>query len=127
MSERKKERAAWIGSYATGRNRGLLTRIRADGETGTDGERGRRLMHDGTADHLLAIMERSGVGTTDARRYLIDLLRWHYGYSAGRAAPTPSLARMTAADAAYVRQRAYTLVREQPIPGHPIVNNKLAT
>lgn len=126
MSKAKTERDDWVNRYAIGRNKALLTRLRAPGETGTDGDRGRRHMTDAAADTLLVLVESSGVGSTDGRRYLIDVLRWHYGYSNG-AAPVAPLGKLTSADATFIRNRAYELVRSRVVVGNPIVRDRVAT
>lgn len=103
----------------------LLKRIAAHGTIGSDGAGGRRRMTIPAADLLLTLTGRAGAGNNDARRALVDVLRWHYGYSSGPA-PVLSIGTLTAQDIAWVQRRAWGLVNEHRPQRLPL-NDRPAT
>jgi hypothetical protein len=93
----------------------LLKRIVTDGEPGSGARASRapnerKSMTGQLAELLLSMVSQSGVATTPARSYLIDVLRWHYGYSLSRGGPVPTAASLNERDAAFIRTRAHELV-----------------
>lgn len=114
----------WVEHHAnSGLPKVILKRIRANGENGTGHGPERKRMTDDTATRILWLIQVSGVAGTPGRTYLVDVLRWHFGYVIAAIAPKG----LTAPERAFVNRRAYDLVTEHAARMPHIVRDKLHT
>lgn len=107
----KMERAKWVELRASHGPASLLNRIGGEGERGTDGT-GRKRMSDRTADVILEMVGKSGVGTAPGVAFLVDVIRWHYGYNPSATGPVCKSASLSTAEADFIRRRGYELVEK---------------
>jgi hypothetical protein len=117
------DRETWVADRraTTGHTLKTLTAIARDGDEGTANAGAviqRRHMSELMADNILHMIGGSGI-QRHGLEYLVALLRWHYGYHTGTPIP-PGAVR--AAEARFIRTRAYNLVDEHrdrmPAPTH---------
>lgn len=101
----------WLTHTHHGWTKALSTRLAKDGDdgtgkTGTDGTPQRKRMTLRTADTLRELVHGAGVAGPPGLEYLVDVLRWHLGYTRLLIRP----GKLTAADAAFIRRRAWDLI-----------------
>lgn len=90
---------------------------------GDDTAGGRKHMPESTANVILALVGDAGVHGAAAKTYLVDLLRWHLGYT---TAPTPT-GNLKSPELAFIRRRAYELVDSARDRLPPIERDRAAT
>lgn len=90
---------------------------------GPETPNGRRHMTESAANLLLSLVAHSGVNGSHAKAYLVDLLRWHLGYT---NAPTPT-GELTTLELEFIRRRAHALIDEHRSKLPPIERDRIAT